>query len=462
MKWNQKALVLLILVALIGIPPLGVGYANLWLAKTAIDASDASVHYETAAKFLFWTVDLYEQAGLLAQNDPQRTIQLLLTARKIGSLSSSGQVALGDAYLANKQIDQARTEWEDLLYQNQELVKISPRLIQIYHNRKEFKQEENLLNIWLGIEPSNPDANERLGRLLAALAAPDALTYLNMAASSSTDTATRLNTLISALKSPTENPAYRLARCGQALAQLGEWTLAEQAFTRAVNTDPQYANAWAWLGLARQQNNMPAAQAALEQGLKLDQNSAAIHAMLGTYWQQAGKPEQARQQFKTATDLEPGNPSWWVALGAASAQLDLSEALNAYTQAVNLAPQEAGNWYALAAFCVENEAYIEDYGLSAALRAFALDPTNPTYMDMLGRAQMATGQREAAEVMFKKALAVDGSTDQAYIYHFHLGLLYMQSGQSNKAKFEFQQTLESDPQGTYGSQAKKLVERYFP
>jgi predicted Zn-dependent protease len=105
---------------------------------------------------------------------------------------------------------------------------------------------------------------------------------------------------------------------------------------------------------------------------------------------------------------------------------------------------------------------VEDYGLSAALRAYALEPQNPAYMDMLGRAQMAVGQSAAAEVMFKKALSESASANQAYIYHFHLGLLYLQTGRSAEAKTEFTQTLESDPQGPYGAQAKKLVERYFP
>jgi Flp pilus assembly protein TadD len=184
--------------------------------------------------------------------------------------------------------------------------------------------------------------------------------------------------------------------------------------------------------------------------------------MFGTYWQQEGEPKQAIQQFTAATQLEPGNPAWWLALANASAQSDLSVALNAYIQAVNLAPQEAVYWYALATFSVEQNSYIEDYGLSAALRAFALDPKNPAYMDMLGRAQMAVGQNAAAEVMYKKALSISSPDGPLYIYHYHLGLLYLQTDQAAQAKFEFEQTLAYDPHGSYGAQAKKLVERYFP
>jgi len=399
---------------------------------------------------------------LRAHNDPTRAIRLLLTARQNGTLSLNGRVALGDAYLAAGQIDQALSEWEKLLSKNQETLLVSPRLAPIYHTRQQFTREAELLKTWLAADPNNPTASESLGRLLAAQAAPEARELLNSAAASSPQAAARLAGLISALDNPGSDRAFLLAKCGQALAGLDEWPLAEQAFIRAVNANPEYANAWAWLGLARQHNNTPDAQQALEYAIKLDQQSAALHAMFGTYWQHSGKPQPASQQFAAATQLEPGNPAWWLALANASAQLDLSQALNAYIQAVNLAPQEASYWYALATFSVEQNSYIEDYGLSAALRAFALDPKNPAYMDMLGRAQMAVGQNTAAEVMFKKALSVSSQDAPLYIYHYHLGLLYLQTDQNAQAKSEFKQTLASDPRGPYGAQAKKLVERYFP
>jgi predicted Zn-dependent protease len=110
---------------------------------------------------------------------------------------------------------------------------------------------------------------------------------------------------------------------------------------------------------------------------------------------------------------------------------------------------------------VENNAYLEEYGLGAALRAYALEPNNPAYMDMVGRAQMGTDQTEAAETMFKKALAAD-EQDSDFIYHFHLGLLYLQTQREAQAKDELQTTLKLDPQGPYGKQAKALLERYFP
>jgi tetratricopeptide (TPR) repeat protein len=462
MQRSSHVLILLLLTILVAAPPLISGYANLAYAEDASNQMEASRYYESAARLLPWRPDLYEQAGLEAfPADPRRVIQMLVAARRKDALTPRGQVTLGDAYFTSGETEQAMSEWESLLNRNQETGQVAPRLAQEYHAQRQYAAETQILRQWLEFDPLNADAGGRLGILLAASAAPEALPLLELAAAASPETASRLAGLISALQAPGDDPAYRLALCGQALARLDEWPLAEQAFSQAVEANPEYAAAWAWLGLARQQNKAANALEALEYANRLDGKSAPLHAMLGTYWLREGQAQTARAEFETATQLEPSNPAWWLALAGAASQTDLTAAVQAYLQAVSLDPQEAENWYALAAFCVENNAYLEEYGLDAALRAFALDPHNPVYMDMLGRAQLGTGQTETAEVMFKKALAV-GASKTAFIHHLHLGLLYLQTGREAQAKDELQQTLKLDPQGPYGQQAKALLERYFP
>jgi len=456
-KWSQKFLIILILAALVCLPPLGTGYFQLWQASTTADPGAASKSYETAAILLFWRPDLYEKAGLLAGGEPQRAIQLLTTAREHGSLSTNGQVSLAEAYLANGQTNQAVELLQSLLSTNQEISRVGPLLTKYYWDREQFDESTRALQHWLAADPHNPQASQQLGLILAAQAAPEAVQLLQAAdAFGYTD-------LINALGVP-GGQAYRLVRCGQALANINEWRLAEQAFSRATAVDGTYAEAWAWLGLARQHNSTSGGQQAVQNAIKLNGQSAAIRVIVGTYYQQNGNPAEAVTQFKTATRLEPGNPAWWAALGSAAAQSDLSVALNAYIQAVNLAPDQAVYWYALAAFCVERNAYIDDYGLNAALRAYALEPDNPLYMDMLGRTQTTAGMYQPAEVMLKKALAAAGSTPLATEIHLHLGLLYLQNSRNDLSKFELEQTVTLDraAAGPYGSQAQKLLERYFP
>jgi len=461
MKWFPRAFILLLLACFVVIPPILAGYQNLERASRASQASQASAYYEAAAKLLFWLPELYEKAGLLETSDPQRAIRLLSLARQNSVLSPAGQLALGDAYQSLGETDKALKEWEDLLARKLETPSVGQRLVGKYHASQQYTDEERVLSRWLEASPFDPQASESMGVLLAASADPRALPLLETASRDSSQTAARLERLISALKTSSPQRTYLLTLCGQALAQMGEWPLAEQALTLAVKVDEQYASAWAWLGLVRQHNHTAQALQALERAIQLEGSSAPLRAMFGTYWQQSGDSRKARDEFETATRLEPGNPTWWLALAGSEAQQDLPAALNAYTQAIHLDPQNATIWYALATFCVEQNAFVEEYGLNAALRAFALEPKNPLYMDMLGRAQMATGQAQAAEVMFKKALE-SAEPGQPALFHFHLGLLYLQTDRSAQARDELEQTRKSDAQGPYGAQAQKLLERYFP
>jgi tetratricopeptide (TPR) repeat protein len=461
MKWFLRLIILLLIGALVALPPILTGYFYLAQASSLPLSAQSSQYYESAAKLLFWQPELYQMAGLLETNDPARGIRLLTIARENDALTAAGQIALGDAYQSISQPARAQVEWEDLLTRGQEVPAASQRLREIYHASHNIEDEQRVLSAWLKVEPDNPLASEGLGKILAATVAPQALPLLETASTASPQSAARLKQLISALKNPTQQPAYRLTLCGQALAQLDEWLLAGKAFDLAVQTDPQYATAWAWLGLARQINGAPDALKALEHAQQLDSGSASLRAMLGTYWQQAGDHQKARSEFQKATEIEPGNPAWWLALGGSQAPDDLAAALKSYVQAVNLDPQNAESWYALAGFCIERNSFVEDYGLNAALRAYALQPKNALYMDMLGRAQMANGQDQAAEMMFKRALAA-GSAQQTPGFHLHLGLLYLRTNREAQAKDELLLTQASDPQGQFGMQAKKLLERFFP
>jgi Flp pilus assembly protein TadD len=113
----------------------------------------------------------------------------------------------------------------------------------------------------------------------------------------------------------------------------------------------------------------------------------------------------------------------------------------------------------MAVFCIENEAFVQDYGLDAALRAYALKPGNLQYMDTLGRALAASGESDSAEALFLKAITT-APQDAAPV--FHLGLLYLQTNRGAEAKARFQEAVQLDPDGPYGTQAKKALERYFP
>ena len=160
--------------------------------------------------------------------------------------------------------------------------------------------------------------------------------------------------------------------------------------------------------------------------------------------------------------LDPQNPNWWIAVANTAVHTNLTEALASYIKAVNLDPTSDVYWFALATFCIENKVYIQDFGLDAALHAYAINPSNPENMDILGQMQMEIGQFSSAETMFSRAWVSSIQDSSKMKYQFHLGLLYLQMYRLDDAKIELENILRMDPNGNYGTQAKILIERFFP
>jgi len=453
---------LLLLSLLIGLPPFFWGYINLYWAKNSSSIMDASIYYETSARFIIWEPGLYEKAGLTEKNSPSRAIMLLTKAREKNSLSIEGKIALGDAYNSNNDNKKAIELWEEILIIDPKNQNTISRLVYAYHSIQNFSREEGLLTHWLSFDEKNIEANKHLGILLASDASDKALLYLKKASNASSFEKSTLSDLILAMNIPNSDMSFKLVNSGQALANLGEWRLAERSFSSATGMNPHYAMAWAWLAIARQHNSSPGALKALQQALELDQTSASINAMAGTFWQISGDNKESQQFFTRSTQIQPENPAWWLALAQVTAKTDLTVALNAYVQAANLAPQEAKYWSKLALFCVENNIYMQEYGLKAALRAFSSDPENPSFMDLLGRVQMAIGQNKAAEVMFLRAIHSGNDSTISSSYYLHLGLLYLRMEKNDAAKTNLKKATELDPGGIYGIQAKSLHDRYFP
>jgi tetratricopeptide (TPR) repeat protein len=256
-----------------------------------------------------------------------------------------------------------------------------------------------------------------------------------------------------------EDRAYQFTVSGRALASLGEWDLAAEAFRRAVEADAEYAEAWAWLGEARQQTGQDG-RPQLARALLLNPQSASVHALDGLYWLRQGDPDRALSAYEKAAALEPENAAWQTALGdAATASGDMLAASEHYRRAVALAPEDPAAWRALALFCLENSTDVENTGLAAARHLLELAPGDWLTFDIAGRVATILVAYVEAETHLLKAIEL---APQEPAPHFHLALAYLESGQAALAYDKLQDTLSLDPDGPYGWQAQRLLEQYFP
>jgi len=457
--------VLLLILAAVSSPILYSGYNNLHSAQTALAGKkydDAARLFESAATHLVWRGDLWEQAGLAAYRGGNNVeaIRLLEIARDKKSLSSQGWETLGIAYWNSNDHKTALTIWREGSQADPSDVVFYDRLAMAYHENGDYAYEQNVLVKRLSLA-SDANSHYELGMLLMLSDTNRALTELESASSMDPQFDSAVQTLRAAIAvSDTESdPANRLIAIGRGLGLVEEWGLAENAFEKAVSADAKNAEAWAWLGEARQHNGQDGSDD-LNQALTINPNDAIVHALRGLYWKRQGNYHQALTEYLQAAQIEPDNPAWQASLGDAYTQTgDLVSALAAYQKATQLAPNDATYWRLLATFCSDNDLYVLDIGLPAAKQAAQLAPNDPQTLDVLGWSYSSAGLLYNAEENFLHAIKL--SPDLA-IAHLHLAENYLRQGNNASAFTELNLVVQLDQGGTSGQTAAQILKQYFP
>jgi tetratricopeptide (TPR) repeat protein len=427
--------------------------------EAAGNHSRAASAYASAAARLPWIPSLWELAGRAALVDGNIDNSILFFNRAAGrgSISQRGWVELGNAYQQRGDMPSAMNAWEQ-----------APTLAVAYDNLAQAQQAAgnftDAIKDWeasIAKEPNNASAHYHLGLLFAATALKQAMPELMQAIQLDPNLEKPVQGLQTALNTAllSDNHPYQFLVSGQALAALGQWDLAAEAFQNALQENPGYAEAWAWLGQAKQNLDQDG-NYEFTKALILDPESAIIQGLYGIYLQHQGKLNAALVAYQNAADLEPDNPSWQMALGSAFEQTgDLIKAYSHYSHAVELAPENPSSWRALADFSVNNVVDVDVTGLPAARKLIELAPDDWQSYDLAGQAAFILDEYTSAETYLKKAIQL--APIQA-APAFHLGLVYLQTGDLSYA-YSFLNLAETfDPKGSYGWQAGRLLEQFFP
>ncbi|MCH7663328.1 MAG: tetratricopeptide repeat protein [Chloroflexi bacterium] len=416
----------------------------------------------SAAEQLPYRADLWENAGqqaMLAGN-PGLAIEYFSAAVDLHKLSFERQIVLGEAYQQIGDLEQAIQIWESTTEANPD-----PHTYELLASAKQklgnYDQAVEYLRSLISLQPSNATAQYQLGLLLAVTDPSSASAHLLLAFELDNRYIEQVAVLQSALRSAQFDnpPAYVFTLVGQALGALGEWELARTVLQRATEEDPTYAEAWAYLGAANQQTGEDGL-IELEVAYALDPNSLSANILLSLYWQAQNQSEEALFYLQNAARLDPTNPALYADLGALFLRMgDQVTALALYQRATELASQDPRYWILLANFSVEHEIYLEEAGLPAALEAYALAPDDPQSAVLVGRAYFLLGDYPNSLDYFLRALSIDPDYAPA---HLHLGILYVNTGEHENGRLEFQRVIELDGDGKYGLFAKQLLAQYFP
>lgn len=251
-----------------------------------------------------------------------------------------------------------------------------------------------------------------------------------------------------------DDEAYLFTATGQALGAIGQWALARQALVQAVQLDPEYAEAWAYLGEAQYQNGRDSLPA-LQQALELNPNSLAVQLFNALYWQRQEDFEQASLHFYVASQLEPEDPSIYIQWGQ-NAMLagDPVEARAQYEKAAALSPDDMTIWKAMARYSVDAELFVEELGFPAALTVVLDDETDAEALVLLGRAHLLLGNDHSGLGFLERALQVDEGNAQA---HLHLGIYLLNQGDKQQALEHLNDVLFYAPGSAEAVWARELI-----
>jgi tetratricopeptide (TPR) repeat protein len=460
-KWPASLVVFALIAALL-VPVFYTGYSSVQRADNEFSAqnyTDASMHYQQAARLLPWRTDLLEKAGIAAYANRDYSSAIALLNRQ-SELTEQGWVALGNSYSNTNDMVSALRAYQDGL-RFYDSAALYAGVAFIYREQKDWPAERDALQNQLRLDISDAYTHYRLGLLLTFLSPEQALSELTLASSLDPETDSAVQTLTAALNLSATQPdaSEQMLTIGRALGLVQEWDLSLAAFEKAIELDEENAEAWAWLGEAKQQLGQDGS-VELDRALTLDHLSVIVRALRGLHWNRLGKYEQMRAEYALAAEFEPTNPAWQVSLGDAHLKLgDLASALAAYQKATELSPTDANYWRLLANFCAENGINVEDIGLPAAQNAVRLTPDDPFALDALGWSYLSSGRYANAEKILLETIAAYPNHFPAYI---HLAMTYLAQGNRPAAFNQLTYIRDADVGGKFAVLANELLKQYFP
>jgi len=446
-----RLLLLFVLVGLSGLSPIQHAASQaLARANRAIEfnsPASAADQLGLALSYFPWRTDLWDLAGraALRAGDQELAYAQLQFAAQSDKLSARGYLALGDVARLRGDLPAAEAVWQLALKRGAPAEEVHLRLLDLHRAMGDYTAAIGDLRALVALQPAEASYQFRLGLMLATQEPEAALAYLTTAGELQPELAAAgavIGRSLSGARSAGDR-AYSLLASGRALADLGEWQLAAEAFRQATLAQPDYAEAWAYLGEAEQR---AAAQKAgpedtldettgrdeLDRALALDPNSVAANLFQVIYWQRQGRYELALVYLHRAADQEFENPVVQAEIGNTLGQLgNYADAQAYYQQAVDLAPRDPTFLRALVSFSLRYDYQVRELALPAARRAILLNQNDPASLDVLGQVFIRLGDLYSAKRFFDRALLNDPGYARARL---HLGLFYTLTGQETSAK----------------------------
>jgi len=480
----------LLLLLLAALPPAGLQESLARDCRTALTGHPGSASLpvdsaRVAAACFPMKVELWEEAArqALRAGQPDLAISYLEGALTNSSRFSLGpadpayrsaMVLLADAYLQAGDAARALAVWQEIARHSSLSSETAHTLASLHLAQTDYSSARQTWETLLAQRPHDAQAHFQLGLLLAAYDPEAAIPHLDQAAEHDLQFAGQVEVLRRAILGARigNSPAYTLLASGRALAALGNWGLAAEAFHQAVLHQPNYAEAWAFLGEARQHlqtndysnqtTDSPASDGLFElkTALELDPRSLSAWTFISLYWQRHSEPMRALEAIQRAIALEPANPALLAQNASIQAETgDFPAAYESYQQAAGLAPHNPAFLRQTVLFALNYNYQVEQIALPTARQLLIDHPQDPLNLDLMGQVLIYLGDLAGAQKFLIRALQVDPRSAPT---HLHLGLLYLLQKDATAALEHLYTAQALDPNGPVASQAQRLLESEAP
>ena len=213
---------------------------------------------------------------------------------------------------------------------------------------------------------------------------------------------------------------------GEVLTILGRYGEAEARFREAVRLNPKWVTPWLeWAGLWRSQRQLDKAVRILQEGVQANPESEELQMLMAAVYSEGNHVDDAITSYEAVLRLNPKN----------------------VVAANNLAAM-------LVDYKRDQLSLEKAFALS---KNFEKEAPHPLFIDTLAWVRFKMGQREDALRLMKSAVS---KSPDIPILNYHLGIAFLQAGQSTEARLYLSKALKSSEQ-FQGRQEAEYVQAHM-
>lgn len=419
----------------------------LQTSSTCSNGENSITAYQHILAVEPWRIELWEK---LAQTEMEEenwdaAITAFQKANDLDSLSPQGNSQVGFALLNAGQEERAIDHWLSIIEAGQASSSLYEKVFPILLKNLQIDIAEEVITSWAVFEPDNAQVQLQYGLLKLLRSHDEALDILKTAGTLDQDLNTTVQMIQRAVSQAhlQDDPAYQQLIIGRELSKLGYLLHAELLFVQAVQLNPSYAEAWAFLGEIQQQNGRDGLPA-LEKAFALDPDNFLTRSLLALYWQRRQEPEKALEIFKQFVEEYPDQIIWQVELSKTTAQNgDIPEGLRILLKALKNAPDnDAFIHIELANYCAAYNIELNTVGLPSARTALLIEGDTLRSLNAMGNILFALSDLNSAERYYLRALEQEPGDLNSL---FQLGMIAYLRENADNARYYFQTVLSLSP-----------------